>query len=188
MSVYFGLFVIVAVLLLAILLHAYIRIGGKDWLPNELKGAKVLAVEQDAVVDVPSRSWGERGGGGVISQRTIRLSGRFDQAYVLETGEVVPLEYKNRNAHVVYDTDVAQLSLQAWQIRQQGKRTAAFGFVVTRNRVTGQRKAQKVVLLDDGHCVALIQRYLDVHAGQVRPNRKIGRKCDSCGHKGRCHA
>lgn len=188
MGSFFGFLLIVGGLLLAVLLYAYIRIGGKDWLPHELKTAKVLAVEQDAVVDVPSRSWGERGAWGVIASRPIRLSGRFDQAYVLETGEVVPVEYKNRNGHTVYDTDVAQLSLQAWQLRQQGRRTAPFGFVVTRNRFNGKRKAHKVVPFDDDKCVGLIQRYLDVYSGQVKPHRKVGRKCDSCGHKERCNA
>lgn len=188
MDSFIGLLLIGVGLLLAVLLYAYIRISGNDWLPQELRAAKVLAVEQDAVVDVPSSSWGERGGRGVIAQRPIQLSGRFDQAYVLETGEVVSVEYKNRNGHVVYDTDVAQLSLQAWQLRRQGKRTALFGFVVTRNRFNGQRKAHKVVTFDDDKCVDLIQRYLDVYLGQVKPHRMVGRKCDSCGHKERCNA
>ena len=79
----------------------------QNWLPSELAAGKVAQVERNLFVDTP-----------------FPVVGRPDQVYRLPDGLHVPLENKNRDAHRVYETDIAQLSLQAWLLRLNGLETA----------------------------------------------------------------
>lgn len=141
------------------------------WLPEELKGASLALVEKNIITDAP-----------------FPVVGRPDQVYRLANGDHVPLENKNRDDHRVYDTDIAQLSLQAWLLRQTGKPTASFGYVVINSRRTRQRKSIRVDLYADAVCVRIIQRYLDVTEGRTVAKKNRGGKCKSCGHRPECHA
>lgn len=143
----------------------------QDWLPDELKAGRVVLVEKNLLADDP-----------------YPVVGRPDQVYRLDSGLHVPLENKNRDEHRVYETDIAQLSLQAWLLRRNGMPTAPFGFVAINSRRTGQRKALRVELRDDAYCERLIARYLALIDGRLHPRRSRGRKCDTCGHRRACHA
>jgi hypothetical protein len=68
----------------------------QDWLPIELKTAKLVNVEEDLIVDEP-----------------FPVIGRPDQVYRLKNGLHVPLELKNRDQYRIYDTDLAEISLRA---------------------------------------------------------------------------
>lgn len=141
----------------------------QNWRPEELKRGRVVMVEKDLYLD-----------------GAFPLAGRPDQVYRLPNGLHVPVENKNRDFHRVYETDVAELSLQAWMLRRLGMPTAAHGYVAANNRKTGERKALKVQLGDDQYCERLIRRYQDLIEGRVEARRSRGKKCDNCGHRRRC--
>lgn len=142
----------------------------QDWLPPELKAARLVAVEEDLATDSP-----------------YPVVGRPDQVYRIATGEHVPVELKNRDCETVYVTDVAEVSLRAWLLRRNGWATTGHGYLVINNRRTGKRTAIRVNLRDDAFCERLIQRHIDVVEGVVPPRRSKGRKCDSCGHRAKCY-
>lgn len=143
--------------------------GGPAWHPADLRGAVVKMNEQEL--------------------RTLRpygVVGRPDRVYRLRNGLHVLVENKNRDVHRVYETDIAELSLQAWLLRRNGMPTATYGYVAARSRRTGERKALRVELGDDAYCERLIRRYLDLIEGHAAPRYRQSRKCDSCGHRARC--
>lgn len=141
----------------------------QDWLPAELATAKVAQVEKNLFADAP-----------------FPVVGRPDQVYRLPDGLHVPLENKNRDHHRVYETDIAQLSLQAWLLRLNGLGTAPFGFVAINSRKTGERRAIRVALRDDAYCERLVARYLDIIERRAAPRKSSGRKCNTCGHRVEC--
>ena len=154
---------------LAIWLFLIWRGLSQDWLPDELKAGTLILVERNLLVSAP-----------------FPVIGRPDQVYRLKDKLYVPLENKNRNEHRVYETDIAQLSLQAWLLRRNGMPTAAFGYVAINSRRTGVRKALRVVLRDDAFCDTLIRRYLAITTSNAVPRKSRGAKCNSCGHRGYC--
>lgn len=143
----------------------------QDWLPEELKGASLVLVEVNLITDVP-----------------FRVVGRPDQVYRLANGDHVPVENKNRDDARVYDTDIAQLSLQAWLLRLTGRPTTSFGYVAINSQRIGKRKSIRVNLYPDAVCERIIRRYLDVTEGRVVAKKSIGGKCKFCGHRPICHA
>ena len=163
--VLFGLAIAVAVWMLIVW-----RGFTQDWLPDELKTARVALVEKNLRIDGP-----------------FPVVGRPDRVYRLATGEHIPVENKNRDLDRVFETDLAQLSLQAWLLRHKGFKTAGHGYVAINNRRTRQRTAHRVELLDDSACVRIINRYLDVTEGRAQPRKSRGKKCNSCGHRIACH-
>jgi CRISPR/Cas system-associated exonuclease Cas4 (RecB family) len=134
-----------------------------------LKDANLVYVEHNFFVDAP-----------------FPVVGRPDQVYRLSDGRHVPLENKNRNSYRVYDGDVAQLSLQAWLLRELGKPTADFGLLAINHRQSGKRQAVRVPLWNDAACEQLIARYLALKEGKVLPRKSSGPKCTSCGHRTLC--
>lgn len=141
----------------------------RDWRPAELKAGRVVMIEKDLRMNRP-----------------YPVTGRPDQVYQLANGLHVPVEGKNRDTYHVYDTDIAQLSLQAWLLRHNGMPTAKHGFVAINHRQTGKRRAIKVRLMDDECCSNLVERYLDVIECRVLPEKKFGPKCKACGHQMIC--
>lgn len=158
-----------ALLVGAIFIWLVWRGFAQNWRPEELKRGKVVLVEEDLFVDGP-----------------FPLAGRPDQVYRLANGLHVPVDNKNRNVHRVYQTDMAELSLQAWLLRRHGMPTAPYGYVAANNRKTGERKALKVQLGDDQYCERLFRRYLELIEGRTEARRSVGPKCNSCGHRRRC--
>lgn len=143
--------------------------AARDWRPAELKAGRVVMIEKDLRMNRP-----------------YPVTGRPDQVYQLANGLHIPVEGKNRDTYHVYDTDIAQLSLQAWLLRHNGMPTAKHGFVAINNRQTGKRRAIKVWLMDDECCSNLVERYLDVIECRVLPEKKFGPKCKACGHQMIC--
>lgn len=141
----------------------------QDWLPAELAAAKVAQVEKNLFANAP-----------------FPVVGRPDQVYRLPNGLHVPLENKNRDDHRVYETDVAQLSLQAWLLRLNGLETAPFAFVAINSRKTRKRRAIRVELRDDAYCEQLVARYLEIIERRAKPRKSRGRKCNTCGHRAEC--
>lgn len=164
--VFFGLAIALAVWL-ALVWRGF----SQDWLPDELKDAKVAQVEKNLRADFPSHF----------------ITGRPDQVYRLPSGLHVPLENKNRDGHQVFETDTAQLSLQAYLLRLNGLQTAPFGYVAINSRRDGLRRAMRVDLRDDAYCERLIARYFDLIDGRAAPRKSRGRKCSTCGHRQPCH-
>ena len=114
------------------------------------------------------------------------LTGRFDRVYQLPSGEHVPLEFKNKNDHRVHETDIAQLSLQAWLLRIKGMRTTSHGYVIVQDRTTRKRRTTKVTLYGDEKCESLIERYGALRRNNGFAKKDRGRKCKTCGHYGTC--
>lgn len=141
----------------------------QDWLPDELKAGKVVAVEEDLTADEP-----------------FAVIGRPDQVFKVRTGQHVLVELKNRDSHRVYDTDVAEISLRAWLLRRNGQETASYGYIAVNQRSTGKREAIKVDLKSDEFCEKLIARYIEILEGRSWPRKARGPKCKSCGHATRC--
>lgn len=141
----------------------------QNWLPPELVAGKVAQVERNLFIVAP-----------------FPVVGRPDQVYRLPDGQHVPLENKNRDDHRVFETDVAQLSLQAWLLRLNGLDTAPFGFVAINSRKTRVRRAVRVELRDDAYCEQLVSRYLDIIGRRATPRKSRGRKCNTCGHRPQC--
>lgn len=140
-----------------------------DWRPRELKQGELMMIEQDLRTRYP-----------------YPVIGRPDQVYRLTNGLHVPVESKNRNHFTIHETDVAQLSLQAWLLRRNGLPTTSRGYLVINNRRTGKRRVLAVSLLNDAACERLIRRYLDVISKRIIPVKNYGRQCQSCGHSGIC--
>lgn len=141
----------------------------QDWMPDDLKSGRLVAIEKDLHADDP-----------------FPVVGRPDQVYRLANGLHAPVELKNRDSHSVYESDIAEISLRAWLLRKNGQPTAGHGYVVINNRTSGQRKAIRVALGGDAFCEALIGRYVALVEGRARPNKSPGRKCRSCGHLALC--
>jgi len=142
----------------------------QDWLPLELKGAKLVNIEEDLAIDLP-----------------YPVVGRPDQVYQLSDGLHVPVELKNRDHVRIYKTDIAEISLRAWLLRMNGKQTASFGFMAINSRGNRKRKTIKVELRNDVFCERLIERYIALIEGTDYPHRSEGAKCKTCSHKLRCN-
>ncbi len=142
-----------------------------SWLPHELKDATLAFNEHTIYTNQP-----------------YRIVGRADRIYQLPNGSYVPLEYKTRPNNNKYPEDIAELSLQAWQLRRENKQTEGYGFVVVKNMLTGKRTSFRVDLKGDAYCQTLIERHLAVKGSTVPAKKSIGPKCKACGHTARCKA
>jgi CRISPR/Cas system-associated exonuclease Cas4 (RecB family) len=115
-----------------------------------------------------------------------RVSGRPDRIYRLPNRLHFPLEFKTRDHYRIYETDVAQLSLQAWLLRENGYPTVSYGYLVIKNRKTHNKKTIKVSLQNTTYCNQLMQRHLDLIEHRQTPRKSYGLKCEKCGHKPLC--
>lgn len=161
--------VITLVITAAYWLYLNWREPSDDWRPIELKAGKVVMIEKDLRIDHP-----------------YPVIGRPDQVYRIENGLHLPVEYKNRNNYQIHDTDTAQLSLQAWLLRHNGMPTTDYGFMLIKNRKTGERRAIYVSLEDDVYCAKLVKRYLNVIERRELPEKNFSPKCWTCGHRMTC--
>ncbi len=155
----------------AFLLALWLRATLRASLPPVLRRARLVLAERLMLTEWP-----------------VRIAGKPDRVYRLPDGRHVPVERKNRDGFSVYETDRAQLSLQAWQMRQLGKKVADFGYVLTRDRRTKRVKWVPVALYDEAACVRLVRRYLEVIEGRAEARKNSGPKCKSCGHRVRCQS
>lgn len=141
----------------------------EGWLPDELRQGELVGVEKSLTVTAP-----------------FLVTGRPDRVYRLASGAHTPLEFKNRDTVRLFESDRAQLSLQAWLLRRNDKPTAPHGYLVVRARKTGKKFALKVDLGEDAYCERLIRRYLALREGRVKPTKAKDPRCNTCPHNGNC--
>lgn len=153
-------------------LAARLHFGGmlETWRPAELRGARLVMVERDLFAGC-----GE-----------LALAGRPDRVYRTRTNLHVPVEYKTRNGFRLYESDRAQLSLQAWQLRRTGRTTGPTGYVVVSELGSRKRRALAVQLGNDAYCEALMRRYHALRRNGDDAHRDTGPKCKTCGHRSSC--
>ena len=140
------------------------------WFPAALRRAELAIVE----AEYETRFDGKQ------------FIGRLDRAYRLADGSLTPLEYKTRGYFRVFQTDIAELSLQSWLLRQQGFATVDYGFVVIQHNKSRKRKSFKVRLWDGPRCEAQIRRYLALRSHVESPSKNKDGKCKTCGHRSAC--
>ena len=170
MTPYASLALLATLILATLWLLRWSGRASRNWRPDALHDAKLIMVERDLYTRSP-----------------YPIAGRPDQVFQLPDGQLVPVEFKTRNHHRVYETDIAELSLQAWLLRQNGRRTANHAYVAISNRDTRRRVAVRVTLWDTDRCEATIARYLALIAGEAVPRPCAPNKCGGCGHRARCH-
>lgn len=145
------------------------------WLPNELKAGKLVMVEQDSTAH--------------SSFNDNLISGRFDRVYEVVVGGVkylVPADLKNRDNTRVFETDIAEVSLQAWMLRRNGHKTLKHGYIFIKNRIDGSIYPKRVALFDDDRCFQMISRYFNLVSHRVEPKKANSAKCTGCSHAKRC--
>lgn len=142
------------------------------WLTQELKKATLVMVEQDWVIDTP-----------------YPLVGRFDRVYEFNVSDdkiLMPVDFKTRGKDVVYDTDIAEVSLQAWMLRKSGHTTSTHGYIVVKNITSGKMTPLRFQLKSDNECEEIIQNYLNLINKRTAARRTFKQKCTGCTHKTRC--
>jgi len=141
------------------------RLKPESWLPPELQTAKLYTVER-----------------GIKFRGKFNINGTADRVYQLATGELVPVERKNRGKKKTHFTDVMQLSLYAYMLRHNGQATALFGFVV----FNGEDFAHKVYLLTDELVEPHLYRYRQLKAGLQDCKKRRDFRCNGCAHAPKC--
>jgi CRISPR-associated exonuclease Cas4 len=140
------------------------------WFPAALRKAELVIVEAEYETVFEGR----------------QFIGRLDRAYQFADGSLTPMEYKTRGYFRVFETDIAELSLQAWLLRAQGMPTVEYGFVVIQHNKSRKRRSFKVRLWDSARCEAQIRRYLALRSQTATPSKNKDGKCRSCGHSAAC--
>lgn len=123
-------------------------------LPPMLRGAKIWGKELKVSCRVPRR-----------------MHGTLDEAFQLESGEIVLSETKSRPRRVVHDSDIIQLSGYSVAVREGGRnRVSRVGFV---RLVTPEGNVYRQVdLLDEQVVAAAHDKYRAITSG-----RDVGKKC-----------
>ena len=135
------------------------------WLPDELRSARLLFAEPKAM----------------RIERPVALVARVDRAYRDDNGWLTVVELKTRKKHVVYASDIVELSVQALVLEQLGHgRARDVGYVVTHLRRSGQRQLHRVQLLAPRQLLDLHNRYVALRRGVEQP-RRLNRACVCCG-------
>lgn len=169
---------VLAVLALALLVGVWLIVaqwsgtdGRGDWRPTELRRAKLAHIERDLSV-----------------QGTHLVVGRPDQVWRLKNGRHVPVELKTRARQIVWESDIAELSLQAWLLRQCGFATTSHGWVVIEDIGSHSKSAHRVSLWSDQRCQAAIDRHVAIRTAAAAPKKVRGPKCRKCAYQARCWA
>jgi hypothetical protein len=170
-----GLAVVVIVLLAGLSLARPSRksaeeAGDKRSLPPELKDARLVHAEETFRSEMQG------------------LVARLDRAYEVD-GELVLVEFKTRQAPVVYASDVVELSVQRVALQDERQvQVSTTAWVVVEEARRRTRSAHRVHLLDSAEVHALRTRYLGVLGGAVDDARgaKSPKQCHHCSHQSVC--
>jgi CRISPR-associated exonuclease Cas4 len=141
----------------------------ETWLPAELHRAQLQIVETTYKTEQP-----------------YRIAAKPDRAYRLPSGELVLVELKTRPGIRVFDTDIAELSLQAWVLRSLGERVKDHAYVAVLKHTSSCPKPVRVRLLDHKACLQLIERCLELKTGAARPGANPGKHCLTCAYQSEC--
>lgn len=123
-----------------------------DWMPSDLRGANLAYSES------------------TFRAPRLRLVARVDRAY-RQRGELHLIELKTRSRHVVYPSDVIELSAQRVAIEhsvEHSEKVSPVGTVVT--MVGKKRRGHRVSLLTEAEVRNLVARREAILAGNVVPN------------------
>jgi len=142
------------------------------WLPDELRDAALLYSEPPAM----------------RIQRPLPVVAKVDRAYRHPNGELSVLEFKTRRRHVVYDSDVIELSQQRLVLERSGRgNVRPVGFVVTELRGSNERKSHRVKLLTADAAADIASRYVGIVAGTIAPRKTDNeRLCGQCAFVKEC--
>ena len=111
----------------------------------------------------------------VFSERTFRIWRPFPLAARVDRGmqvggEIVLVELKTRARHVVYRSDVIELSAQKLAIEDEGAwPVSSLAYVVTEQRGTRSRKTYQVALWDRDALSRLARRRSAILNGDLNP-------------------
>lgn len=144
-----------------------------DWLPDELKAGKLVMVEKQ-----------------LYTHGRFNLVARMDRVYEVNNQGitcVVPADFKRRSSNQVFDTDRAELSLQAWVLRHNNHTTAKYGYIFLINEGQNTVSPRRVALNSDEECETMMLRYLDLRDKRVEPSKALKHKCKGCPHKQKCN-
>jgi hypothetical protein len=144
----------------------------QDWLPPELHGAKLAYSEPR-----PMRIL-----------RPVPVVAKVDRAYRHPEGDLSVVEFKTRPRHVVYPSDVLELSQQRLVLERSGRgKVRPVGFVVTELRGSGDRRTHRVRLLEQDDAVKAARRYKGIIEGTVMPRKTDNvRFCAKCAFVQEC--
>jgi hypothetical protein len=113
---------------------------------------------------------------------------RLDRAYEVD-GELVLVEFKTRQAPVVYASDVVELSVQRVALQDERQvQVSTTAWVVVEETTRRTRIAHRMCLLDSAEVQALRTRYFGVWSGAVQDARGANspKRCHHCGHRSVC--
>lgn len=143
----------------------------EDWLPQELRTAKLAYSEQEFVIDRP-----------------IKHVARIDRAYEKADGQLVLIEFKTRPKATTYMSDVVELSAQKLAMTEAtGALVSERAFVVTIHPETNVKQAISVRLMNADQIVSRHNRIIALKSHAAAPvQTRIVRLCLQCGHRTRC--
>ena len=143
----------------------------EDWMPFELKGARLLYAEPRPLYIY----WPER------------MVAKPDRAYEMENAAIRLVEFKTRKMHAVFDSDVIELSAQRLVLNQHHQqRVENVGYVVTQN-AGGDRRTHRVRLFNERDTLKLVRRYRQLVGAIIdgtMANQK--NKCTVCAYSREC--
>lgn len=119
------------------------------------------------------------------SRGPLPLNARVDQVY--QAGDhLVCVETKTRKFASVTESDLIEMSVQAYVLRTHRHRTAPYGYV--RLVLPGRHpRYEKVELLGDDRLAMLVHRYREIHAGRAPAARAPDpRRCARCPQAPKC--
>ena len=140
------------------------------WRPPELQGARVACSE--------------------TTFRTLRpfpLVARVDRGFHVADG-IALVELKTRARHVVYQSDVIELSAQKATIEGAGAgRVSSLAFVVTADRRTGRRRTHRVMLWGQAALARLEVRREGILKRDLEPQPPESiTPCRTCAYRSAC--
>lgn len=112
----------------------------------------------------------------------VYLGGRPDMVWSTAEGLLVPVEFRSRRSLDIRQSDVDQLSLQAWVLRLNGHQTAEIGVLVFDKRSLFGHSSRPVYLLSDEACDTLVRRYLEILHGRRSSSKAADHRCRTCAH------
>jgi len=144
----------------------------QDWLPQELHGATLAYSEPR-----PMRIW-----------RPVPVVAKVDRAYRHENGELTVVEFKTRLRHVVYPSDILELSQQRLVLERSGRgKVRGVGYVVTELRDSRDRKTHRVRVPDPDIAIEVAKRYIGIVDGTISAEKtKNTRFCTKCAYVRDC--
>ena len=143
----------------------------QDWMPAELRGARLTYAEQ------LFRSSGP-----------VAVSAKVDRAYRDQAGVVTLVELKTRKADKVYLSDVIELSTQRHALHSQtGEQVSTHGYVVVQRVGSTREKAHRVKLLVDEQFFLIVTRRERLLMQAEKPGQpRSASLCAHCAFLSKC--